>query len=602
MSALRIFLVCLICALALNAQTKGAPESVAKKARRSRAARTPAEAQQVKRWIAAMPLAERIAQLIIVPFYGENPGARSKEYRKFASLVSRTRVGGFIVINRVQNGVTKPAEPVEMATFLNKMQRLAKVPLIVGGDFERGASMRVNGTAKFPHQMAFAAARDLNATRRLGAVTARESRALGVHWVFAPVADVSNNPENPIINIRAFSADPKEAASHVQAFIQGARSDPKHPVLLTVKHFPGHGDTTVDSHLGLGRLEASTDRLREIELPPFRAAISAGVDSVMTAHLYVPSLDREEIPATISRSVLTGLLRKELGFTGMIATDAMDMSGLRKNLTPGEAAIRAIEAGGDILLMPPNPEQVIRAVTAAVRNGRITARRIDESVTRLLEAKVRLGLQRTRLVNLENVKDELGWEEDEQLAAEVAGKALTVVRNENRRLPIQESGRSCWMILTESRFGQQGRAMGEFLSARAPTARWLLLDPALPESEFASTIASTGACDSIVVAAFTGFRGNGSLPEKQARFVDSLAGLGKHLLLVSLGNPYLLRHYPAFPVLLATFSTSPHSEVAAAKAVLGELAAQGRLPVTIPGIASYGDGIEVSASGNATRQ
>jgi len=603
MAAWSTLILCLLAPVALSSQTKSQPKPGAKKGAAARRApdESSAVAAQVKRWIRAMPLGERIAQLVIVPFYGDNPGSRTKEYRKFANLVSRTRIGGLIIINLVRNGVTRTAEPVEMAAFLNRLQRLAKVPLIVGGDFERGASMRVDGTAKFPHQMAFAAARDRNATRRLGAVTARESRALGVHWIFAPVADVASNPDNPIINIRAFSEDPLEVAAHVRAFIQGARGDPKYPVLLTVKHFPGHGDTTVDSHLGLGKLEATAARLHETELTPFRAAISENVDSVMTAHLFVPALDQRLIPATVSHNVLTGLLRKELGFSGLIATDAMDMSGLSKSLTPAEAAVRAIEAGADILLMPPNPGAAIRAVTLAVRNGRLTGKRIEESLTRLLTAKVRLGLHRTRLVNLEKVKDELGWEEDEQLAAEVAGKAVTVARNENRPLPLSTPEQSCWLILTESRFGQQGRAMSDYLASRAPKARWQLLDPALPESEFTLAAASVGDCQAVVVAAFAGFRGDGSLPEKQGRMVEALAGSGKPLVLVGLGNPYLLRRYPAFPALLATFSTAPPSEIAAVKVILGEWPSQGRLPVTIPGIARYGEGIDVPAAAGGKR-
>src|SRR6185295_19022884 len=215
---------------------------------------------------------------------------------------------------------------------------------------------------------------------------------LGVQWVFAPVADVNNNPQNPVINIRSYGENPDEVAEHVAAYIDGAHSDPKNPVLVTAKHFPGHGDTTIDSHLDLARLEASRDRISEVELKPFQAAIAHKVDSIMTAHMTVPAIDPSDIPATVSVRVLTGLLREDLGFQGLVITDAMEMAGLAKQFNTGEASVRAIEAGADVLLMPPDPGVAIRAVLAAVGRGRISRKRIDDSALRILEAKVRLGL------------------------------------------------------------------------------------------------------------------------------------------------------------------------------------------------------------------
>ena len=200
-----------------------------------------------------MTVAEKAAQLVIVPVYGDNPHPRSKQWREIRSAVVDLKVGGLILLNRVKNGVVQKAEPYQAAAFFNRVQKLAKTPLLIGGDFERGASMRLNGMPQYPHLMAYGAANDLAATRALGKATAREARALGVHWVYAPVADVNNNPENPIINIRSFGEDPKLVSAHVAAYIQGIHSDPAYPVLATVKHFPGHGDTATDTHIGLGR-------------------------------------------------------------------------------------------------------------------------------------------------------------------------------------------------------------------------------------------------------------------------------------------------------------------------------------------------------------
>src|SRR5690348_4981105 len=241
------------------------------------------------------------------------------------------------------------------------MQQLTRVPLLVGGDFERGASMRIDGTTVFPHAMAFGAAGDPALTRYEGEVTAREARAIGVHWIYYPVADVNNNPDNPIINIRSFGENPADVATHVRAFIEGAHSDRKNYVLTTAKHFPGHGDTAVDTHVGLATIPADRERLEHLELVPFRAAIEAGVDAIMTAHIAVPAISPPDLPATLSPAILTKLLRQEMGFKGLVVTDALEMGGIAKGYNSGEAAVRALEAGADTLLMPADPEAAVKA-------------------------------------------------------------------------------------------------------------------------------------------------------------------------------------------------------------------------------------------------
>ena len=283
------------------------------------------------------------------------------------------------------------AEPYAVAAFLNRMQRLAKTPLMVSGDFERGASMRVDGTTVFPHAMAFGATGDPAYSRYEGEVTAREARALGVQWIYYPVADVNNNPDNPIINIRSFGENPEAVAAQVKAFIEGAHADKKNYALTTVKHFPGHGDTAVDSHMNMPTITADRDRLDRVELVPFQAAIDAGVDSVMTAHIAVPALSPPDIPSTLSPAILTDLLRKDLGFKGIVVTDALEMAGIVKSFSTGDAAVRALEAGADVLLMPTDPDAVVKAVIAAVQSGRLTRQRIQESVIKVLAAKERSG-------------------------------------------------------------------------------------------------------------------------------------------------------------------------------------------------------------------
>jgi len=549
-----------------------------------------------EKWLRSMKPAERAAQLLMVACYGDAPNTSTAAYKEYAALVHDLKVGGLIVLNRVRSGSAQHADPYQMAVFLNRMQRLAKVPLVVGGDFERGASMRVTSTTQFPHLMAYGAADDLAATRALGAATAREARALGVQWVFAPDADVNNNPDNPIINIRSFGEDPRRVAAHVTAFIEGAKSDPRHMVLTTAKHFPGHGDTATDSHIGLGTVTASKERMESVELVPFRAAIDAGADSVMSVHLVVPAYEPEQIPATVSRNIMTGLLRDQLGFKGIVTTDAMDMQGLAKMFTPGEAAVRALEAGVDLLLIPKDPRETVRAIVEAVRSGRLTQKRVDESVLRILRAKVQLGLARQKLVDLEAIEAALASPEDEASAASVAERALTAVKNDNALLPLKSPANACAYVLSGGRFSTQGRDFVDELKARAPRMKTTLLDPLLPPAEFQALAAQTTSCSALVVASYvtsSAYRGNVSLAGNYPAFVEQLIATGKPLAFVSFGNPYLLRAYPGVAAYLAAFSTALPSERAAARALVGEIEVNGHLPVSIPGLAPIGFGIKI---------
>jgi beta-N-acetylhexosaminidase len=549
-----------------------------------------------KAWLNQLTLEQQIAQLVIVNFYGEAPSADSKLFREYLRLVRDVGVGGMIVLNRVQGGLVVNAEPHAMAAFLNRMQRAATIPLLVGGDFERGASMRMTSTTKFPHNMAFAAAKDIDGTRFLARQTAREARAMGVHWVFAPAADVNNNADNPVIGLRSFSEDPDEAAAHVTAYIEGAKSEIASRVLTCVKHFPGHGDTNVDSHLGLGRVEGDRARLDAVELKPFRAAIAAKVDGVMTAHLAVPALEPREIPVTVSRAVMTDLLRKELGFTGLVTTDAMDMYALSKQFSAGEAAVRAIEAGVDVLLIPPSPERAIQGVAAAVRSGRISEARIRASVERVLAAKAALGLDKQRLVDIEKIADVIDSPEATTRAQQTADRALTLVRNEQSVFPVKSPDSSCLYLLVENRYSTLGRRLLDEVRQRAPRMSIRTLDAGMPEGAFTQTVEDAKSCRSVILASFasaSAFRGDAALmlAPPLASFVDNLLKGPTPVGLISFGNPYLLKAYPVLPAYVATFSTAAVSEVAAAKALLGEIPFRGKLPVTIPGLAEYGTGL-----------
>ncbi len=568
------------CAASLLAILVPAPAQQPRPARPSRTARN---------WLRSLTLRERAAQLVVVPFYGKVPNSSSEQYRRYEALVRNLGVGGFLLINR--------SEPYALAAFLNRMQRASKIPLLVAGDFERGDSMRVESDALFPHAMAFAATRDPELSRFEGAVTARQARALGVPWIFAPVADVNNNPDNPIINIRSYGENPAEVGAHVRAFIEGAHGATREPVLVTVKHFPGHGDTAADSHMALPVITAGKERLEAVELPPFRAAIAAGVDAVMTAHIAVPALDESKLPSTLSPPVLTGLLKRELGFTGLVVTDALEMQGVARQWTSGEAAVRAIEAGADILLMPPDPEAAVAAVVRAVESGRISRSRLDDSVNRMLAAKVRVGLDRRKLVDIEALTDALDTPEDLERVQEIADRAVTLVKNDADLVPLRRPASTCFVVLTESRGSTSGRAFAAEVRRRVPAGPLAVLDPLAGDADFAAVAAQAAACDSVVVAAFVSvaaYRGSVALAGGYPKLMQMLLDAGRPIALVALGNPYLVRSFPAVSAYLAAYSTVPPSEVAAVKALFGEIPIGGRLPVTIPGVAKYGDGIQVN--------
>ncbi|MBV8820638.1 MAG: glycoside hydrolase family 3 C-terminal domain-containing protein, partial [Acidobacteriaceae bacterium] len=580
----------------------GAVPPAKKTAPRSVTALRPSAGQSAiaERWLRSLNLHDRIAQLIVMPCYGEAINVRSKQFRNYQHLIRDVHVGGMIVLGHYIYGTIKNAEPYAMAALFNRFQTMSTIPLLIGADFERGASMRVDSTTPWPYNMAFAAAQDTEASRLEGAATAKEARALGVNWIFAPDADVNNNPDNPIINIRAYSENAGEVASHVQAYVQGARLNLKSPILVTVKHFPGHGDTSIDSHLSLPKLEAPKERIESVELTPFKAAISEGVDAVMTAHMAVPALDPDGVPATVSSKILTDLLRNELHFRGLIVTDAMNMQGLTQMFDTGEAAVRSLEAGADVLLMPVKAEDAIAGVMAAVRSGRLTKARIDQSALKVLQAKARLGLARSKIVNLHGIGETIDAPEDNEVAQRVAEHAITLVKDERDSLPLRKADNTSLLILTENRSGHQGRRLMEEVKKRAPNINVVLLDAQMSKADMDAAVKTTDGAGSVIVAAFVTVganRGNVALGGEYPGLMDALLAPGRPpVMLAALGSPYLLRTYPDVKTYLTTCSTGALSETALAKALLGEIPIAGHLPVTIPGLAKYGAGIRVPAA------
>jgi beta-N-acetylhexosaminidase len=553
------------------------------------------------RWLAGLTLRQKVAQLIVISFNGHPMNTRSRDYRKFAHLVAQENVGGLILINVANGRLSSKADPLEVAGFIDKMQKLSKIPLVVSGDFERGASMRIDDTTAFPHAMAFTASRDPKEAFIEGEITAKESRAMGVQWLFFPDADVNNNPDNPIINIRSYGEDPKDVSAFVSAFIEGAHSVPNSRVLVTAKHFPGHGDTATDSHLNMATIGGDRPRLEQIEWAPFRAAIASGVDSIMSAHIAVPALDAPDLPATLSPKILHGILREELGFKGIIVTDALEMGGIAHGFSVGDASVRALEAGADVLLMPPDPEAAINAVVAAVNSNRITRKRLDESVLKILTAKAHLGLAAKKLVDVEKIQDIVNSPESQAVAQNIADRSVTLVRNNDAFVPLKSPATTAFFVLAESRTSVQGQAFLQEVRKHSSSSMVIQLDSTMSGGDIQAALDRAQGAQRYVVAAFASvaaYRGNVALGGSFPALIENLLATKKPVMMLALGNPYLLRTFPGVAAYATTYSSVPVAETAAVKALFGEIAIGGKLPVTIPGLASYGEGIEIPATKN----
>jgi beta-N-acetylhexosaminidase len=546
----------------------------------------PASYAWSRKTLAQLSLEEKAAQLIGVRAYGFYRNPRSSDVKRLMDEVQRLKVGCVVVFESEVDSVPR---------VLNDLQAAAPVPLVVAADLERSLAFRIRrGVVALPHAMAIGATRSEEAARFAGEVTAREARAVGIHWAFAPVADVNSNPSNPIVNIRSFGEDPEMVARLSAAFVRGARQG---GVLTTAKHFPGHGDTAIDSHLGLATLSVDRERLRTVELAPFRRDVEAGVDAVMLGHIAVPALDPTGAPASLS-APMGRLLREEMGFKGLVVTDALEMQGARGSWT-GEAAVKAVLAGADIILLPPDPEVAIQAIVRGVEEGQITPERLDASVLRILEAKERLGLDKERMVDPSAVGKSVGRPEDMERALEIARESITVVRNEGGVLPLHAEARLRILHLVLSsdlhNDGIQGWPEEELAARRIPTDT-VSLGPEVSEETAAQIEAEASRYTHVVASAFVrvrGGKGTVDMSASHARLLEALALSGRPVILISFGSPYLLRQAPQVPVYVCAFSSAESSQRAAVAALFGEYAVGGRLPVTLPGLYSMGYGLSI---------
>lgn len=572
-----------------------------------------------------MSLEQKIGQMFMIWAFARFTNFDGPEYLGLRDTMRKYHIGGFALTVSFDDGLLDKTPPLEAAALTNQLQRDSEFPLWFAADFERALAYRLTGVTSFPHAMAFGATRDPNYAREYGRITAQEARAIGVEWNWFPDADVNSDPNNPIINTRSFGEDPAAVSAMVAANIEGARAG---GLLTTAKHFPGHGDTDVDSHHGVPIIHADRAHLDNIELPPFRAAINVGVDSIMVAHIEVPALDPDpNHVASISPAVVTGLLQEQMGFQGLVVTDALLMQGLMKlfpeggSAAAGRAAVEAVKAGDDVLIIPSDLAGSYNGLLQAVRGGEIPESRIDQSVLKILRAKAEVGLNQATQVDINAVSRLVATPKSLEIAQEVADQAVTLVRDNHAVLPLkavaqgtnspqntyqsaaENRGRTLLLIFTPDVRTDAGWVLERQVRARIPDVKTIYIEPRNAAAWSQPVMDQVSPAQTVIAAVYLSPQGGAAAnmaalssgPEGLLHQVVQTAAA--KTVVVAMGNPYIASQMPEVQNYLCTFSDAEVSELSAAKALFGEIPTPGRLPVTIPGIAARGAGLSMSSGG-----
>jgi beta-N-acetylhexosaminidase len=545
------------------------------------------EARWAEKMLNRMTLEEKVGQMIVCRYTGGFFNEDSDEIAGLKKLIVDLKIGGLIIFL---------GNAYETAYLNNALQKVAEIPLLIASDLERGAGNQITGATLFPTLMAVGATGSEDIAYNMGKITAQEGRLLGIHMTYAPVVDVNINPDNPIINTRAIGEDPEQVSRLAAAFIKGCQEN---GMIATAKHFPGHGDTDQDSHSMLPTINADLERLKTVELFPFQKAIDAGVLAIMSAHLSVPAFDpTPNLPSSLSPVILTELLRKQMGFKGIIVTDAMDMAGVTNSYSATEAALRSILAGTDMVLLPPEPAKVVSFLIEAAKSGQLSESRIDKSVRRILEAKARLGLHLNKLVDIEALPKKLGTKENLQQARLAFEAAATLVKNNGNVLPVGDLGKKIAVLSLSSDPGDYyaGRAFAEAIRRRSAAARIFYADADTGKEALDGAFADAMNSDLIVCAVFSSLRaqkGSVGLDPKHIDVINNLTGSDKPVIVVNFGSPYLLKNFPDIDAYLCLYRNTPQAHDVAARAIFGEMDIQGRLPVSLPGLFPLGHGIEI---------
>ncbi|NTU59340.1 MAG: glycoside hydrolase family 3 protein [Chlorobiaceae bacterium] len=525
-----------------------------------------------------LSVSEKVGQMIVASIDAQYKSNTDKEYVLMSRLATEGKIGGIMFLK---------GDVVSAGMLANHFQSVSTVPLLVSADMERGLAMRLDGATTFSPAMAIAASGDPTLAASMAKIIADEARAVGIHQNYAPTVDLNINPANPVINTRSFGDRIPLVISMSAAIIEGLQSN---GVVATAKHFPGHGDVTVDSHFALPVLEGDRQRLDDYELKPFRAAISQGIMSVMVGHLAVPKLTGTLEPASLSKTIVTDLLRDEFGFKGLIITDALNMKALNDGRSLQDICVKAVEAGNDILLFPVDPEGAHKAVTAAVECGTIPLSRIDDSVRRILQVKRWLGLDRKKLVDLAQLQDHVASQEASEIAEKIAADAVTLIRDRDRVLPfrIPMNGPIVDIILNDKPGEEIGKRFAERLGMDYALIH-LRLDPSSKEAVFKSAAEMTRGASAIILT--TGIQAfSRSVPSKlsarQINFVRDLPSMvapGTPIVFVSFGTPYILEAFPEIGTALCAYSENEFSEKSVIQVMKGELVPKGSLPVSLNG-------------------
>ena len=558
-----------------------------------------------------MSVEEKVGQLVSIGINAQFWNEDSDAFQQLKRQIVENKIGGVVLFG----------SPVyESVHVTNRLQLLAKIPLLMSADFEAGIGMRFENTVNFPWNMAVAATGEPELARRQGELTGKEARALGVHQVFAPVIDVNNNAANPVINVRAYGENPADVARFGNAFIEGLQSN---GAIATAKHFPGHGDTAVDSHRGLPIINLPRSRFEQIEFVPFREAINKGVASIMVSHISLPQFDAEQVrpiknpvlpvynepgaevitenatmPATLSSVINTEILRKDMNFRGLIVTDAMDMSGLTLYFNQDEAAARAVAAGADMILKPADADAAIRGIRESVKSGRITENRLDESVRKILAVKYELGLTENKIASFAEVDRVVASKPVRDLAEEIAAKAITLVRNDNA-VPLAKDKRIFILGITngDDRFFVANTFLRTLRQNGLQRFDVAILDERATDKEIADALGKARNAEIILAPLYgrvrTGAKNSVGLPENASRALQNLLDENRNVVGISFGNPYTLLGFPAMKTYLVAYGDMPSLQRAAAKAVLGQQNITGRLPITLPGLHERGAGLTV---------
>ncbi|MBK8983182.1 MAG: glycoside hydrolase family 3 C-terminal domain-containing protein [Ignavibacteria bacterium] len=535
--------------------------------------------------LASMDLREKIAQMIISYSDGYLPSESSAEFQRMSNLITNEKIGGFIFFK---------GNSLQEAELINKLQRLTETPLLMSADFERGTKMRLDDGSLFPSNMALGATNNPDLAYEMGLQIAKECRAIGIHQNYAPVLDINNNPDNPIINVRSYGEDPEIVSKLGVSFIKGLQDG---GVIATAKHFPGHGDTDIDSHSDLPVLNFTRNRLDNLELIPFQKAIDAGVMSVMIAHLSLPTVDDENfLPASLSAKLIDGILIREMGFKGLVVTDALNMAGIVKHFTTEEVALKCVNAGVDLILMPQGETKTINAIENAVINGSVSEERINESVRKILDAKSRLKLNENKYTDLSLVPSVVNSGNAKKISQQIADESITLVKNTGDILPFKNASEKTCLIVSLNNGNETANSnyFAEKFESNNNFKESYFYDLSGDIGNSSDIISDAANADVIIIPIYAKVKiktGTVGLPSSQLSLINSLTSSGKKVIVISFGNPYLIRGFPDVSSYLCAYADAETSINSVIEAMNGIIKFKGKLPVSVSSEFKLGHGI-----------